>query len=145
MNRSTPASLSRHKVKKGETLSAISKKYLGSSHSWRQIVAANPSINPNRLKVGTELIIPGSRGNQGARQAAPVAAAPNRTSRSRDSYKVKRGDTLSTIANKQYGDRALWAHIYRANKGLLANPNVIIPGMKFPKNMPMKNSRTLSR
>jgi nucleoid-associated protein YgaU len=128
VNRGTPASLSRHKVKKGETLSSISRKYLGSSQAWRQIVAANPSVNPNRLMVGTELVIPGSPGNQGARRAAPVAATPNRPPPSRDRYKVKNGDTLSKISKIFYGNEGYWKRIYTANKDKLSSPKKLIVG-----------------
>ncbi len=47
-------------VKRGDTLGKIAKTCLGSTSKWQQIAKANPSINPNRLKVGDVLVIPGA-------------------------------------------------------------------------------------
>ena len=44
------------------------------------------------------------------------------------SYTVKRGDTLSSIAQRFYGRAADWAWLYQANRSVLPNPNVIYPG-----------------
>ena len=46
-------------VKKGDTLGKIAKELLGSTTKWQKIAKANPSINPNKLKVGDVLVIPG--------------------------------------------------------------------------------------
>lgn len=50
-----------HTVRKGESLFSIAKKYLGSGYKWKTIHALNKKIlpNPNRLKVGMRLKIPG--------------------------------------------------------------------------------------
>lgn len=42
----------------GETLSLISKWYTGSYQNWRALADANPRLNPNRIKIGDEIIIP---------------------------------------------------------------------------------------
>ncbi len=49
-----------HIVQKGETLSSISMKYYGNSNQWSKIVSANRTSlpDPNRLNLGTKLIIP---------------------------------------------------------------------------------------
>ena len=44
---------------------------------------------------------------------------------------VKKGDTLSSIAYKAYGNWASYVKIYRANPGLVKNPNRIYIGMKL--------------
>lgn len=46
-------------IKKGDTLGKIAKELLGSTTKWQKIAKANPSINPNKLKVGDVLVIPG--------------------------------------------------------------------------------------
>lgn len=43
-------------------------------------------------------------------------------------YVVKRGDSLSKIAKKEYGDAKLYMKIFEANKPLLKDPNLIHPG-----------------
>lgn len=46
-------------------------------------------------------------------------------------YVVKKGDTLSLIAKKQYHDGNLWYVIYNENKTLLKNANRLVPGTKL--------------
>jgi hypothetical protein len=42
----------------GETLSLIAKWYTGSLNNWHQLAAANPQIDPNRIFIGNEIVIP---------------------------------------------------------------------------------------
>jgi hypothetical protein len=42
----------------GETLSAIAKWYTGSASNWRELAAANPDLDPNRIFLGNEIVIP---------------------------------------------------------------------------------------
>ncbi len=53
-------------VQKGDLLATIAKKQLGSAARWQEILDANPGINPNNLRLGQKLRLPG----KGA--AAPV-------------------------------------------------------------------------
>lgn len=46
-------------------------------------------------------------------------------------YVVKKGDTLSLIAKKQYHDGNLWYVVYSENKALLKNANRLVPGTKL--------------
>eukprot|EP00903_Cladosiphon_okamuranus_P001825 g1823.t1 len=50
-------------------------------------------------------------------------------------YTVKPGDTLTTIAQEQYGN-TIYQPIFEANQHLLSNPNVIFPGqmLRIPRN-----------
>ncbi|MFT5165968.1 MAG: nucleoid-associated protein YgaU [Saprospiraceae bacterium] len=43
-------------------------------------------------------------------------------------YVVKRGDSLSKIAKKSYGDAKLYNKIFEANQPMLKDPNQIFPG-----------------
>lgn len=49
-----------HTVKAGDSLSSIAKQYYGSAAKWKAIADANKSTlkDPNKLKVGTKLVIP---------------------------------------------------------------------------------------
>ncbi len=47
-------------VRAGDTLSRIAARELGSADRWRQIAAANPNVDPNRLLVGARLRLPGA-------------------------------------------------------------------------------------
>ncbi len=46
-------------------------------------------------------------------------------------YTVKRGDSLSKIAKKMYGDAKLYKKIFEANKPMLKDPNLIYPGQSL--------------
>jgi hypothetical protein len=62
--------------------------------------------------------------------ATPVHATPVHAATGAGDYTVVRGDTLSGIAAKLHvsgGWRALWS----ANRGVVANPNLIFPGERL--------------
>jgi len=46
-------------------------------------------------------------------------------------YTVIRGDTLSIIAKKYYGNANLWPKIYNANRDKIKNANLIYPGQNL--------------
>jgi nucleoid-associated protein YgaU len=46
-------------------------------------------------------------------------------------YVVQAGDTLSKIAQRYYGDAALYTKIFEANRDVLKDPNRISPGQKL--------------
>lgn len=48
-----------------------------------------------------------------------------------ESYTVESGDYLKKIAQKVYGDEALWEVIYEANQAAIKNPNLIYAGQVF--------------
>lgn len=57
--------------------------------------------------------------------------SPGEGNRYEQYYVVKKGDTLSKIAEEYYGDRLLFSAIYTANRHLLSDPNDIKPGQKL--------------
>ncbi len=75
------------KVGKGETLSLLSRRY---GVPVETIMGAN-DLSDGRLHIGQELIIPGAK----VEQAAEAAPAP-----SGETYKVQKGDTPHSIADK---------------------------------------------
>jgi nucleoid-associated protein YgaU len=44
------------------------------------------------------------------------------------SYTVKKGDSLSKIAQREYGDLQQWHRIYEANRDTIKDPDKIFPG-----------------
>jgi nucleoid-associated protein YgaU len=52
-------------------------------------------------------------------------------SHSARTYVVRRGDTLSGIAARFYGDGAGYRTIYRSNRGKIRNPNLIYPRQRL--------------
>jgi LysM domain len=49
-------------------------------------------------------------------------------------YTIRRGDTLSLLAQRYYGDMMKWKKIYDANNDVIKNPNLIYPNqvIKIP-------------
>ena len=43
-------------------------------------------------------------------------------------YTVVKGDSLSKIAKREYGDANKWRTIYEANRDLIKDPDLIYPG-----------------
>ena len=60
-------------VRKGDTLKEIAERRLGQSSRWREIAAANPGLDPNRLLVGKTIRIPAGK-SKSRPQASPTPA-----------------------------------------------------------------------
>ena len=46
-------------------------------------------------------------------------------------YTVKKGDTLSAIAQREYGDANQWRRIFEANRDTIKDPDLIQPGQQL--------------
>jgi LysM repeat protein len=90
------SALSEHTIVKGDTFATLAKKYgVGS----KAIEAANPGVNPTRLKIGQKIMIPPRK------DAAAATSAPGNglaTATGEKVYTVKSGDNLMKIA-KAFG------------------------------------------
>jgi nucleoid-associated protein YgaU len=63
----------------------------------------------------------------GSSSTAPEAPAPQ----AERTYTVVKGDSLSKIAKRFYGDAQQWRRIYEANRDQIQNPDLIHPGQTF--------------
>ena len=65
--------------------------------------------------------------------SAPVN--PNQPMEREVKYTVQKGDSLSKIAQQQYGDGKKWRAIFEANRDQISNPDLIHPGqvLTIPK------------
>ncbi len=112
------ASYQHHKIKSGDTLLAIAKRY---GIRVDDIVSLNKISNPRALRVGADLILPLQKGGAGK---FPVAELDDDYQRSRrpsaKTYKVRSGDSLWKIA-KRFGvtDKELQAWNKLNNKSVL--------------------------
>jgi nucleoid-associated protein YgaU len=71
MTRTPAAGTTSYVVQKGDTLAGISRKTLGDSNRWKEIVAVNPGKDPRRLKIGDTLAIPSGNGTAVASNPPP--------------------------------------------------------------------------
>ena len=109
----------RYTVKSGDTLWKIARQFYGNGAMWTKIYADNKTTikNPNRIYVGQVLLIYPSIGD-----GTYITESGAKT------YRVKRGDTLWSIAEEMYGKGKRWKKIYEANKGTLSDPNKLYAG-----------------
>ena len=119
-----------HYVRKGESLSSISTRFYGNPGFAEQIARLNNLGDPNRVKVGTRLILPKSFGRlmDGSTARADTASTPPPTPRSK-TVKVREGETLSDIAKRELGDGNKWRALWKANKNVIPNPDRLSPGI----------------
>jgi len=67
----------------------------------------------------------------GSSSTAPAPAPTDPVAGARGagrSYTVVKGDSLSKIAKREYGDANKWRAIYEANRDLIKDPDLIYPG-----------------
>ena len=114
------AGYSTYVVKPGESLSKIA-----AAHGFRtaDVVAVNPGLNPNKIRAGQTIVLPGAGA---AKPAVKKSAAPAKTaSATGGTYVVQSGDILGRIANKH---NVKLADLKKAN-GLTSDK--IVPGQKL--------------
>ena len=122
-----------HEVRPGDDLWSIAEHYYGDGREWRKIAAANPTVltgGPDRLHVGWRLQIPDLDESQPHRSGHAVV--------------VRRGDTLSSIAERELGSASRWTDIFHANRAQLQDPDELAVGIPLvlPK---AKKSQTEGR
>ncbi len=73
------------------------------------------------------------RGRHGDQLAADISSATGTqfSAEFSDVYIVRRGDNLSTIALRIYGNESMWQQIHELNRDKIRNPNLILPGLQL--------------
>lgn len=112
-----------HTVQVDEHLWMIAENYYGSGYNWVDIARENNLVNPNRLLVGQELMIPKA---EVIKPVTPETGMGNAISGNQ--YTVEKSDNLWEIAVRAYGDGYQWTKIWQANENLVKNPDIIHPG-----------------
>ena len=60
--------------------------------------------------------------------ASSTARIPEPATNAGRTYTVVKGDSLSKIAKREYGDAQQWTRIFEANRDTIQNPDLIHPG-----------------
>ncbi|GEM_PF-1710899 len=100
-----PKSL-KYKIKKGDSLALISKKYLDNKDRYKALMEINAISDPKAVSIDQIIKIP--------------AKIP---------YTVKKGETLAIIAEKFYGDIKRYSLI--ASYNFISDPKTLEPGQKL--------------
>ena len=106
-----------HVVRRGDDLWSLAERYYGRGRDWRRIATANPDLltgGPDRLEIGWRLAIPG-----------PHPGAEETVGRVR----VRDGDTLTALAERELGDGHRWPEIFAANADQLTDPDELPAGI----------------
>jgi len=124
------APLPTYTIKSGDNLTSVALELYGSGNHWVQIAQANPLVDPDRLKVGQVIKLPGAPGTT---PTIPPAATPDRAPPpdlgAGTQYTVKENDTLSGIAKQFYNAASKWQLIYEANRQAIgSDPGRMKPG-----------------
>ncbi|MGC2828980.1 MAG: LysM peptidoglycan-binding domain-containing protein [Candidatus Acidiferrum sp.] len=109
------------RVQPGDSLWKLAQQNLGRGNRWPELLAANRWIaDPNRIRAGARLYLP-------AAPAIPPAtrnAATSTVGRNASTVKVRRGDTLWSLAKSTLGRSSYWPCLASANPSI-SDPNRI--------------------
>jgi nucleoid-associated protein YgaU len=112
---SSSAKLSAVVVKPGDSLWKIAQQNLGKGLRWHDLLAVNPGIvDANHIVAGSQIYL-------------PAAVSPLRTA---TKITVRKGDTLSKIAQTRLGHASYWSCIARANPAV-HDANLIFEGQSL--------------
>ena len=124
-------------VKKGDTLSLIASREVGSVRHLEAIRTLNPALKEDgdRIFVGQRLTLPvieSQRASAGSRTRTPASVTARTTSPARtQTYTVKKGDTLSQIAQREVGSVEFLTEIRSLNSALRDGKDRIMVGQRL--------------
>ncbi len=123
----------RHTIQKDDVLERIAEQKLGSRAHVAAILRVNPDLDPRKLQIGKEIVLP-SKADLAA--GAPPAPAPKDTPTPKPAagdgwvwYTVQKNDTYEGISRKLFKDVRHVDDIKRLNPD--QNPLRIRPGMEL--------------
>jgi len=127
VGRAPPAPTHAYSVRSGDTLSEIAQRELGSARRWPEIVAANPGLDPAKLRAGRPIQIPGASAPAAAARSDSVPAKPATGAPDKGrTWTVAKGENLWKIAERALGDGKRWKEIAALNPR--ANPDRLVLG-----------------
>ena len=118
---------STYTVKAGDSLSKIA---VANGFRTADVLAVNPGLNANKIRVGQTIVLPGAA-KAGTATAKAPAAAPKTATAAGGTYVVQKGDILGRIAHK-FGVKV--ADLKKANgltsDKIVVGQKLVIPGAK---------------
>lgn len=112
----------RYFIHKGDTLAKISKKIYGTIHRWKEIANQHNITDPRKLQIGKELTFV---------KTEQTRHFFHEINQSEVQITVKRGDTLSSLAQLYLQSIENWPVIYKMNQSKIQNPDKIFVSQVF--------------
>lgn len=107
----------------------IAERELGDAAQFQRIADANPGVDPRRLRVGQKLRVPAvataTRPQADANRPREEATNP---AAGRE-YRIRKDETLSSIAERVYGKSSRWRDIWAANRTRIPDPRRMRAGL----------------
>lgn len=119
-------------VRDGDDLTSIAIRLYGHAGGAQAIWSVNRDrlSDPNMLPIGLELRIPPAW-SVPAVQPNPLAGQVIEPGRRPAKVRVGQGETLESLAQRFYGDRAMAPRLFEANRDQLRNPHLVVAGMEL--------------
>lgn len=135
-----------HTIAQGDSAYKLARRYLGDGKYFQQIIDANPKAfgNSGQVKIGSVVVIPNLApvktqtptrlaidGNpqKPVLVGKPAKEGAKAKESGRNSYTVRRGDTLNSIARNQLGSTVRAQEILRLNKTVIKDPDSLPQGL----------------
>ncbi len=126
-----PTGITFHDVRDREALSTICSSFYGTASLVNALADFNAIADPNLVQAGTRLKLPATL--KGVTRRTPGEHRPSHTARQKQSelrtYTIKRGDTLSELAQKLLGSASRWSDLQKANPREIPDPDRLIEGI----------------
>lgn len=109
-------------VMPGDTLGKIAKRLYGSAKMYKKLASQNQMADPNK-------IFPGDKIKFSAKHA--VKKFKNGSGQVAKTTKIKRGESLSKVAERLYGQSDYWRMLWKYNISSVPNPNRVSVGQSL--------------
>ena len=125
-NQAGEVSITFHKVRPGESLSSICQQYYGDVLRVSELARFNDIADPDMVRAGRKLRIPKADALAGDDRSNPAASSGG-ADRSR-TYTIKRGDSLSVVAQRLLHSAGRWRQLYELNRNVISDPDTLQVG-----------------
>ena len=122
-----PSEFRSYTVQPGDCLSRILERECGTVRALDGVLALNPSLDPDRIRLGQELRLPIA--SQSSSSPARAAIARIQDPVVRDVVRVREGDTLYGLLKRERGGAVSLEEVLRSNPGL--DPNRLQIGQEL--------------
>ena len=122
-----PSEFRSYTVQPGDCLSRILERECGTVRALERVLALNPSLDPDRIRLGQELRLPIA--SQASSSPARAAIAGIQDPVVRDVVRVREGDTLYGLLKRERGGAVSLEEVLRSNPGL--DPNRLQIGQEL--------------